>query len=76
MYRRVQSNVLLRSELANVLRSTLQTNANLARNLPIEAVEVYSTGFRDAISAVATAYDVDLHISDSEFGISATRSRS
>lgn len=60
MYRNVHSNVVLKSELASVLRSILNTNESLSRHLPIEAVEVYSQGFRDAVNAIAMAYDVDV----------------
>jgi len=64
MYHRAQSNIVLKSELANVLRSTLLTNQSLAQHLPIDVVDIYSSGFRDAIRAIATAYNVDIHITD------------
>lgn len=65
MYQRVQSNIVLKSELANVLKSTLLTNESLARHLPVEKVDIYTAGFRDAIRAIATAYNVDIQLADS-----------
>lgn len=65
MYQRVQSNVVLKSELADVLQSTLLANQSLARHLPIDVVDIYSSGFRDAIRAIAMAYNVDMQFAES-----------
>lgn len=64
MYSRVQSSIVLKSELADLLRSTLLTNQSLARHLPIDAVDIYSSGFRDAIRAIAMAYNVDIQFAE------------
>lgn len=59
MYRRVTSNVILKSELASLLQSTAQTHGALAQHIPGREREIYSAGFQDAIAAIATAYGLE-----------------
>lgn len=60
MYRKVGSNIVLKSELSNVLQSTVQTHNALARNIPGRDMQIYSDGFLAAIQAVAMAYDLQI----------------
>ena len=59
----VRSNVILKRELADVLRSTLLTNKNLVKHIQNSySVDIYSSGFQDAIDAIATAYNLDIYL--------------
>lgn len=56
MYRKVQSNIVLKSELDGVLRSAFLQN----QDLPTmgEAHAIYNRGFQDALRTIAAAYDL------------------
>lgn len=58
MLHRVQSNVVLKSELGDVLRSQLATNEALPPDS--QARIAYNLGFRKAIEAVATTYGLTI----------------
>jgi len=60
MMGQVNSELILRGDLAQLLRSSFQVNEHIASQLPLESVEVYRAGFRAALSAVATAYNLNL----------------
>ncbi|MBX3050825.1 MAG: hypothetical protein KF753_05085 [Caldilineaceae bacterium] len=59
MYRKVTSNIVLKSELASMLQSTAQSHGALAQHIPGRDREIYSAGFYAAIAAIATAYGLD-----------------
>lgn len=59
MYRQVQSNIILKSDVAGVLRSVWAAHSGLAGALPIEGVQIYQAGFRDALRAVGLAVGID-----------------
>ena len=58
MYRQVQSNIILKSDMAGILRSTWAAHSGLAGALPVREVAIYQAGFRDALQAVGLAVGV------------------
>lgn len=59
---KIASNIVLKSELADQLKSTLQAHNALVRHVPGAGQEIYSAGFRDAIAAIATAYGLAVDV--------------
>ncbi|HRJ43201.1 MAG: hypothetical protein KJZ86_04490 [Caldilineaceae bacterium] len=55
-----QTTIIMKKDLLNLLRSTLQTNERIANQFRTEGLDQYSNGFRDALVAIATACDFDL----------------
>ena len=55
----VQSSIVLKSELENVLRSTWAAHNGLAGALPVREVQIYRAGFEAALQAVGLAVGVD-----------------
>lgn len=47
-----------------MLRSIDQANRELAIHLPVREVLIYRAGFAAAVQAMATAFDVTLHLMD------------
>ncbi|MBX3052188.1 MAG: hypothetical protein KF753_11970 [Caldilineaceae bacterium] len=56
----VRSELISRNDLGQMLLSTWQVNENLAAQLPLDVIDIYRSGFRSAISAIATAYQLEL----------------
>jgi polygalacturonase len=59
---KIASSIVLKSELAAQLESTLQAYNALARHIPGAGREIYSAGFQDAINAIATAYGLAVDV--------------
>ena len=56
---KVQSNVILKSDLENILRATWDAHRNLAGAIPMRDVQLYSAGFQAALQAVGIATGTD-----------------
>jgi hypothetical protein len=59
MYRQVQSNIILKSAMEDILRATWAAHNGLAGALPVREVHIYSAGFLAALQAVGLAVGVD-----------------
>lgn len=57
---KIQSEVWLREDIRQVLNAIDAANVELAANLPIREVAIYRAGFRSAVQAMATAFDVQV----------------
>lgn len=60
MKNNVRSDIILAGDLRQQLLSALHVNEQIVSQLPIESIEVYSTGFRTALKAIATAYGLNM----------------
>jgi hypothetical protein len=56
---RVQSNIILKSAMEDILRATWAAHNGLAGALPVREVHIYSAGFLAALQAVGLAVGVD-----------------
>ncbi len=56
----VQSELIMRGDLAQLILSSWQVNEQIVSQLPLEAVEIYRTGFRAALKSIATAYGLNI----------------
>jgi len=56
----VQSELIMRGDLAQLILSSWQVNEQIASQLPLESVEIYRTGFRTALKSIATAYGLNI----------------
>jgi len=59
MYRRIQSNILMKSELENILRSIWTAHNGLAGALQERDVQIYRAGFHAALQAVGLGVGVE-----------------
>jgi hypothetical protein len=55
----VQSNIILKSAMEDILRATWAAHNGLAGALPVREVHIYSAGFLAALQAVGLAVGVD-----------------
>ena len=60
MYRPVTSNIVIKSELADMLRSAIRNHHALAQHIPGPMREIFSAGFYAGIAAVSDAYGLDV----------------
>ena len=56
---RVQSNIIVKSAMEDILRATWAAHNGLAGALPVREVHIYSAGFLAALQAVGLAVGVD-----------------
>ena len=61
MYQRVQSSIILKSDMENILRATWEAHNGLAAAIPVREVQIYRAGFQAALAAVGVATGVKCH---------------
>lgn len=57
---KVTSSIVLKVDLADQLAATWEAHNGMAQYIPGQGREVYSAGFRDALTALATAYGLSV----------------
>jgi len=53
--------IFRREDIRNAILAIQSTNDSITNEIPIDEIRIYNAGFEAAISAIAKAFDVDIH---------------